>query len=225
MNSFQPRLDILPETQKRLWSSLAPAKKLGFVLYGGTAIALRLGHRESVDFDFFSSRPLDKDALLRELPAVAEQPPLQAENDTYTVLVQGVKLSFFGNLPFGCYSLPELTSDRVLQVAALEDLMALKLKVILQRSEAKDYQDIAAMVRHGISVEKGLAIAEQMFHPQFSPMVATRALTYFGDGNLSTLPTADKDTVVKTVRHLQLLPAVSQVQPHLSSWSPPDSDG
>ncbi|WP_373321508.1 nucleotidyl transferase AbiEii/AbiGii toxin family protein [Rivihabitans pingtungensis] len=40
---------------------LAQASKLGFVLYGGTAIALRLGHRESVDFDFFSDRPLDRD--------------------------------------------------------------------------------------------------------------------------------------------------------------------
>jgi hypothetical protein len=38
---------------------LGPARSLGFVLYGGAAIALRLGHRQSVDFDFFSSRPLN----------------------------------------------------------------------------------------------------------------------------------------------------------------------
>ena len=49
---FIPRLDILPEPQRRLWDELAtvPAE---FVLYGGTAIALHLGHRQSEDFDFF----------------------------------------------------------------------------------------------------------------------------------------------------------------------------
>jgi hypothetical protein len=39
---------------------LPPAQRLGFVLYGGTAIALRLGHRSSVDFDFFTADPLKK---------------------------------------------------------------------------------------------------------------------------------------------------------------------
>lgn len=52
-------MDILPMAQRRLWPQLGNAPKLGFVLYGGTAIALRLGHRDSVDFDFFSERPLD----------------------------------------------------------------------------------------------------------------------------------------------------------------------
>jgi len=60
MNTFQPRLDILPDSQRTLWPSLAPLQQLRFVLYGGTAIALRLGHRVSVDFDFFSSQPLNK---------------------------------------------------------------------------------------------------------------------------------------------------------------------
>ncbi|WP_454632828.1 nucleotidyl transferase AbiEii/AbiGii toxin family protein [Bradyrhizobium cenepequi] len=54
---LEPKLDILPAAQKEIWSSLSPAPSLGFVLYGGTAIALHLGHRESLDFDFFRSEP------------------------------------------------------------------------------------------------------------------------------------------------------------------------
>lgn len=51
---MEPRLEILPESQRNLWPQLGliPEK---FVLYGGTAIALRFGHRESIDFAFFSS--------------------------------------------------------------------------------------------------------------------------------------------------------------------------
>ena len=53
MNSFQPNLEILPKSQQQLWQQLKPVSELGFVLYGGTAIALQLGHRQSIDFDFF----------------------------------------------------------------------------------------------------------------------------------------------------------------------------
>ena len=43
--ALKPQLDILPAEQRALWDELAPLRQLGFVLYGGTAIALRLGHR------------------------------------------------------------------------------------------------------------------------------------------------------------------------------------
>jgi Nucleotidyl transferase AbiEii toxin, Type IV TA system len=58
--SFDPRLDILPSAQQEIWSQLAPASDLSFVLYGGTAVALQLGHRISIDFDFFRTEPLEK---------------------------------------------------------------------------------------------------------------------------------------------------------------------
>ena len=52
--TFEPRLDVLPDEQRALWPALASVPD-AFVLYGGTALALRLGHRTSVDFDCFSS--------------------------------------------------------------------------------------------------------------------------------------------------------------------------
>src|SRR5260364_332748 len=74
---FKPRMDILPPAQQRLWPALRPAADLGFVLYGGTAVALRLGHRASVDFDFFSERPLDRDAIRAAFPFVEQSALLQ----------------------------------------------------------------------------------------------------------------------------------------------------
>ena len=63
MKIFEPSFDILPESQKALWLDLSPCKDLGFVLYGGTAIALQIGHRASIYFDFFS-HPTVQDFLL-----------------------------------------------------------------------------------------------------------------------------------------------------------------
>lgn len=64
---FEPRLDILPESQLRLWPEL-DAVPSDFVLYGGTALALQLGHRFSEDFDFFSTSGFDPARLQSRLP-------------------------------------------------------------------------------------------------------------------------------------------------------------
>ena len=52
IRTFTPCLEILPTAQRQLWPALRRAPHLGFVLYRGTAIALRLGHRPSIDYDF-----------------------------------------------------------------------------------------------------------------------------------------------------------------------------
>jgi hypothetical protein len=67
---FTPRLDILPPSQRRLWDELA-AVPAEFVLYGGTAPALHLGHRESGGFDCFGDRPLDPALLVPAIPFLA----------------------------------------------------------------------------------------------------------------------------------------------------------
>ena len=82
MSILTPHLEILPEAQQRLWPSLAGLAGAGFVLYSGTAIALRCGQRVSVDFDFFSDRPLDRQHLSRELPWLGSAPVLQDQPET-----------------------------------------------------------------------------------------------------------------------------------------------
>ena len=75
------------------------------------------------------------------------------------------------------------------------DDLAIKLNAIMQRHSVKDYQDIAEMINSGISLEEGLAAARQKFGPTFSITESLRALTYFGDGDLGTLKTAEIDTI------------------------------
>jgi hypothetical protein len=184
--NFEPRLSILTPLQQALWPLLRPAQDLGLVLYGGTAVALRCGNRASVDFDFFGPKPLNKDSLRQAMPIVQEGMVLQDEVDTLTVTTSGVKLSFFG-VRFTPLAPPELTNDGVLLVASPVDLLVHKLKVILQRIEAKDYQDIDALLLHGVSLQAGLAGAQRLFGNSFQPAESLKALTYFGDGDLASV--------------------------------------
>lgn len=221
---FKPRMDILPVAQQRLWPELRNARNLGFTLYGGTAIALRLGHRDSVDFDFFLEQPLDREAIRAAFPFIDHSTTLQDQSNAWVVLVpcgdsarDNVKVSFFGTIGFGRVGEPEFTEDGVLQVASFEDLMATKVKVVLQRAEAKDYRDVAAMINAGVSLAHGLASARQLFGSNFQPSESLKALVYFNDGDLQTLSAAEKKTLVNAVKAVRDLPQVSLRSTSLSS--------
>jgi nucleotidyltransferase AbiEii toxin of type IV toxin-antitoxin system len=216
IGSIVPQFAKLPPEQKRLWPALQPSVELGFVLYGGTAISLHLGHRRSVDFDFFHDRPLKKDLIRAAFPFMARATVLQDSPDTLTVLApadrsrgaNGVKLSFFGGITTGRVGDPLLTRDGALEVASLNDLMAHKLKVILLRPEAKDYEDIAAMIRAGVSMTQGLAAARAMFGKAFQPAAALKAAVYFEDGDLAALSRANRATLIAAASAVGPLPAV-----------------
>ncbi|MGH8634300.1 MAG: nucleotidyl transferase AbiEii/AbiGii toxin family protein, partial [Burkholderiales bacterium] len=178
--------------------------------------ALHLGHRPSVDFDFFNDRDLEKDVLRASFPFMERATVLQDAMDTLVVSTperhgrgrRPVKLSFFGGLPFGRVGDPLLTRDGVLEVASLDDLMAHKLKVILLRPEKKDYEDIAAMVRAGCVVTRGLAAARTLFGTAFQPSAALKALVYFEGGDLPALSRADRNTLISAASAVGALPVV-----------------
>lgn len=223
MGSFAPHLEILPEPQLRLWHKLGPIKNLGFVLYGGTAIALRLGHRASIDFDFFTERALDRASLKEQLPFLRAAQVLQESPDTLTVLAfpgaadeRSVKLSFFGSISFGRVGEPQWTDDRIVQVASLEDLLATKLKVLLQRVEAKDYLDVATLLGNGVSLARGMAAARSLFGPAFQPSECLKALVYFEGGDLNSLAESTKHLLIHAASAVGDLPGVPVVDKQLT---------
>jgi hypothetical protein len=213
---LEPKLDVLPAPQREIWTDLAPAPRLSFVLYGGTAIALHLGHRTSVDFDFFRSEPLDKDQIRARFGFVRGAAVLQDEPNTFAILAEMpsgvVKVSFFGGIGFGRVNDPLQTCDDVLLVASLDDLMTTKLKVILDRAEARDYRDIAAMISAGVSLAAGLGAFKEIFDGE--PAQVLRALGYFSDGDLDTLNAADREVLCSARDQIGKLPQV-----HLKSGS------
>lgn len=213
---FKPHLEILSAAQMQLLPALRTAAELGFALYGGTAVALRLGHRASVDFDFFSDMPLARDAIQASFPFMVQSTVLQDQPNTLSVLVpfgnsqrEHVKLSFFGKISFGRVGEPDISAEGALHIASLDDLMATKLKVILQRAEAKDYRDLAAMLSAGVDLAKGLAAAREMFGPAFQPSESLKAMVYFEDGDLRTLTNDERSGLVKAVHAVRELPPVA----------------
>jgi hypothetical protein len=217
---FTPRMKILPPGQQALWPQLSAAKQLGFVLYGGTAIALRLGHRTSIDFDFFSEAPLNKTAITEQFPFMANATTIQEDKNTLTVLASignepPVKVSFFSTINFGRIGTPQMTADGVMLVASLDDLMATKLKVVMQRVEAKDYRDIAAMLNGGATLYDGLGGAIALFGKSFQPSECLKALVYFEGGDLSALSTAEKLVLKTAVAKAALISKVQIISERL----------
>lgn len=204
---FKPRLNILSLPQRKLWDELVdlPGE---FVLYGETAIALYLGHRESVDFDFFSLKELDPAKLTPAIPLLADAIVTQREPNTLSCTVDRggiIKLSFFG-LPKIPRLLPPLTApDNGLQIASLLDLAGMKASVVQMRAEAKDYIDIDALLTDGrIDLPTALAAARAIYGNEFNPLSTLKALSYFDDGNLHRLTQPVKDRLAQAVRNVDL---------------------
>ena len=123
-------------------------------------------------------------------------------------------MSLFGGIHVGRIGEPEATADGIIAVASLEDLLAHKLKVLLQRVESKDYRDVAALLRHGIALEQGLGGAVTLFGSNFQPAESLRALTYFQGGDLAMLDQLDRETLHATVAAINIgigLPTVPRL--------------
>jgi Nucleotidyl transferase AbiEii toxin, Type IV TA system len=217
---LEPKTSSLPKAQQEIWPLLAPAAGLSFVLYGGTAVALHLGHRVSVDFDFFRSSPLDKKELEASLPFLAGAKTIQESPNSLVVsapMPSGpVKVSLFGGLDIGRINDPLLTKDSTLLVASTEDLLATKLKAILDRAEAKDYRDISALLKAGVSLERALGAFAKMYGKDAG--LALRAMGFFEDGDLRLLPKEDQEALRAARDRVSAIP---DVQLTYGSLAPP----
>ena len=205
--AFQPKLAILAAPQRRLWDELE-AIPGEFVLYGGTAIALHLGHRQSVDYDFFGNRPFDPAKLAANLPFLTGATITQQAPNTISAIVDRggpVQISFFGLPAIARLRPPHIAADNGLRIASLFDLAGAKAAVVQQRAEAKDYLDVDALLQDGrIDLPTALASARAIYGPGFNPQITLKALSFFGDGNLSRLPRAVQDRLAAAARDVDL---------------------
>jgi len=215
--AFSPRLDILPAAQRRLWPELALTPD-HFTLYGGTAIALRLGHRQSADFDFFSPRLFEPHYLLETIPFLKGAEVLKSAANDLTVAVDRdgpVLLSFFGNFDLGQVSTSEPVDGPQFNVAAMLDLSGMKVAVVTQRAEAKDYLDIHALLSEAkISLATMLSAAAVIYGMEFNPLLSLKAISYFGDRSLTNLPPDLRRDLIAAVQATdpQNLPALAAIR-------------
>jgi len=212
MKTVTPRLETLPPSQKNLWLQLASVGD-DFVLYGGTALSLQLGGRQSFDFDFFTPATVDADALSERLPFLKGASLVQRAHSTATFSVncpEPVKISFFGGLDFGRVDEPSCFSDNKVAVAGLLDLAAQKVKVVQLRAERKDYLDICTLLEGGVTLEMALGAAQSLY-PEFNPIMTLKALTYFDDGDLGALAESSRSMLITAVSNVRDVPSVPKL--------------
>ncbi len=86
--------------------------------------------------------------------------------------------------------------------------MATKAKVMLQRVEAKDYRDVAAMIRAGADLARGLAAARALYGSAFQPSESLKAMVYFQGGDLTSVSRQDREILIESVAAVRALPDV-----------------
>jgi hypothetical protein len=220
VSSSKLDLTVLPQAQLNIWPKLNRIDPC-FTLYGGTAIALQLGHRISIDFDFFSNRSFQSDEILSHLSSTfLVKEVFQTGSNLLTCSIESndmpVLFSFFGNLGIGSLQKPLLQDSNNLKIASLEDLFVMKLKAILGRVEEKDFIDIAALLRSKLSLEKALSGFEVIFPSQASPSILLRTLSYLGYERLKNLSSQDIKRIQDAV-NIKDIPEVKLYQSSISS--------
>ena len=198
--------EILPAPQKRLWERLGDTPE-GFVLYGGTALALRLAHRESVDFDLFSRTAFSPDSLYRHIPYLQDPVATRMEKDTLECLLDlggHVRVSFFGGLGLRSVLEPDRAAGPGIPVASALDIAATKALTVQQRAAAKDFIDIDAILKSGLSMDEMLGAAQAVHGPAFNPVLTMKALSFYGDGDLHLVPESVRKDLAEAIRKVDL---------------------
>jgi hypothetical protein len=181
--------EILGARQRKvLQETAAGLRGQDFYLGGGTALALWLGHRRSVDFDWFTSAPFaDPLALARDLRATGL--PFRTESVARATLdgrCRGVRLSFFA-YPYKLLESPRRWPKYGCRLASLDDLAAMKLTAIAQRGGKKDFIDIYALAVRHRSLGDLLRLYQRKFQVQsLSHLLAS--LVFFDDADRERMP-------------------------------------
>ncbi len=165
------RLDVLPFFKNF---------KDDFYLAGGTALALQLGHRDSVDFDFFTNKNIDTKILFNRIQEAFKDKrvkKIQEEKNTLTVTINdNIKMSFF---TYKYPLLDELIIEDNFRLASVRDIACMKLSAIISRSTMKDYIDLYFILQT-ISLNELLDNVVKKF-PEIDINLVLKSLVYFDD--------------------------------------------
>jgi hypothetical protein len=176
--------EILSTAQQSALAVLSQRPELhDFYLAGGTALALQLGHRTSVDFDFFREESFNPQWLLEQLPAPPRVAVLQEARDTLTVEFRGVKTSFFA------YRHKLIRPVEECRLASIPDIAAMKLAAIAGRGSRKDFVDLYFICRECFPLKESFTYLQTKFTDHdYDLYHILRSLTYFTDAEGEPMP-------------------------------------
>lgn len=167
-------LEILSKEQLELLPILSSFKK-EYYLVGGTAIALHIGHRESIDFDLFKEKNIKKKDLYSKLECINYKVSF-ADYNQVNMMSNGVKITFFSfpyKIPTAC------TLENHLKMPDLMTLAAMKAFALGRRAKWKDYVDLYFIIKDHFSVKEISQNAIELFKEEFIPKQFIAQLGYF----------------------------------------------
>lgn len=174
--------EVLPANAIEVINRLS-AKLNDFYLAGGTGLALQLGHRKSLDLDFFTSKMFNTDFLLE---SIRPESTLLVREGTIHCEVKQVKLSFL------FYSQPLIwaaISWQGINLADLKDITAEKFKTISQRGTRKDFYDLYAVLKLKLSIDEACEILKTRFaSSDLNFYHVLRSLVFFEDAEEDPQP-------------------------------------
>lgn len=173
------RREVLNDKGKEIFPALKNFSD--FYLAGGTALALQIGHRISVDFDLFSKDSISKNLLDKakkvfsgNLVSISVNNP-----DELTVFVDGIKVTFL-RYPFSALS--DFADYEGIRMLNIKELAATKAYTIGRRGSYKDYIDLYFVLKENhSSLAEIIEIAEKKYKEEFNSRLFLEQLVYFDD--------------------------------------------
>ena len=151
-----------------------------FVLVGGTAIALHIGHRRSIDFDLFSYKGFKNKIIKNKISRCHKiNKTFTDEPGAYTIFINGIKTTFY-HYPYQIEAAIRLDKSP-LKLPDLLTLAAMKAFALSRRPKWKDYVDLYFIVKNHYSVGEISEKAKEIFQGEFNERIFREALVYFAD--------------------------------------------
>ena len=170
--------DILDKKRIAILPLLREFKE-DFYLVGGTAIALYLGHRRSIDFDMFSYTPIVKHRIKRKLLDIPfKQIPIYEDVDQLHVMINEVKITFF-HYPFDVDH-PEKFNN-YFSMPTLLSLSAMKAFALSRRAKWKDYVDLFFIIKDYYSIDQISLECKRLFGDQYAEKLFRQQLAFHKD--------------------------------------------
>lgn len=167
--------EVLTKEQIKLLPFVAEFSK-DFGLVGGTAIALHLGHRRSVDFDLFSQKKFGNQSLLNKILRHFKTDEIIVNKlGELTLMIRGVKLTFY-QFPF---LLDYTETFDGIRLPNLLTLAAMKAFALGQRAKWKDYVDLYFIIKYHFSIKEISHKGKQFFENNFNEKLFRSQLAYF----------------------------------------------
>jgi len=195
-----PYLDTLDRERQEVFKQLKYFNR-NFVLAGGTAIMLQIGHRMSYDFDCFSEKPIPRNTDKMAYDIFGREITIRFQIRDQITLITPTNVE----ITFVCHPykpLQKFIETDSISLFHLDDLAANKAMTIGKRGTWRDYVDLFFLLRKKLySIDTLITLAKQKFAGMFSERLFLGQLVYFDDLDVASIAYLKESYTEKEIKY------------------------